>query len=148
MCIRDSLCSAQDFEGEIVFSAYHKYADSSIKSTPNLPSNVVYKISGEHVRIEQQTQMGKQVILFDTLSLMKTIVINQNGQELAIQLKMEVDSNLKIKTTQLEDSLKIFGFTAIKCYGTAMMRKHHLTHMQTYITPMRLPVDTWRTLKN
>ena len=46
------LCSAQDFEGEIVFSAYHKYTDSSIKSTPNLPSNVGYKISAEHVRIE------------------------------------------------------------------------------------------------
>ena len=50
--------------------------------------------------------MGKQVILFDTLSLMKTIIIYQNGQELAIQLKKEIDSNLNIKTTQLEDSLK------------------------------------------
>ena len=109
-----NLYLAQDFEGEIVFSAYHKYADSSIKSTPNLPSNVVYKISGKHVRIEQQTQMGKQVILFDTLSLMKTIIINQNGQDLAVKLKMEVDSNLKTKTAQLEDSLIIFGFTCHK----------------------------------
>lgn len=109
-----TLCVAQDFEGEIVFSAHHKYVDSSIKSTPNLPSSIVYKISGEYVRIEQQTQMGKQVILFDTLSLMKTIIIYQNGKKLAIQLKKEIDSNLNIKTTQLEDSIKINGFNCQK----------------------------------
>ena len=109
-----TLCLAQDFEGEIVFNAHHKYVDSSIKSTPNLPSSIVYKISGEHVRIEQQTQMGKQVILFDTLSLMKTIIIYQNGKKLAIQLKKEIDSNLNIKTTQLEDSIKINGFNCQK----------------------------------
>ena len=79
-----TLCLAQVFEGEIVFSAHHKYVDSSIKSTPNLPSSIIYKISGEHVRIEQQTQMGKQVILFDTLSLMNTIIIYQNVKKLAI----------------------------------------------------------------
>ena len=45
---------------------------------------------------------------------MKTIIIYQNGQKLAIQLKMEIDSNLNIKTTQLEDSLKIFGFNCHK----------------------------------
>ncbi|MEC8617541.1 MAG: hypothetical protein VXY28_07525 [Bacteroidota bacterium] len=105
---------AQDFEGEIVFSAHHKYTDSSITSTPNLPSKIVYKISGEYVRIEQSTQLGEQIILFDTLSLMKTIIIDQNGQELAIQLKTEIDSNLTIKTTLIEDSLKIFGFTCNK----------------------------------
>ena len=109
-----NLCLAQDFEGEILFIAHHKYADSSVKSIPNLPSNVVYKISGEHVRIEQQTQIGKQIILFDTLSLMKTIIIYQNGQELAIQLKKEIDSNLKIKTTKLGDSSKISGFNCHK----------------------------------
>ncbi len=124
-----TLCLAQDFEGEIVFNAHHKYVDSSIKSTPNLPSSIVYKISGEHVRIEQQTQMGKQVILFDTLSLMKTIIIYQNRKELAIQLKKEIDSNLNVKTIQLEDSLEIFGYN---CQKTLWNSYHEKSSNNSY----------------
>ena len=67
--------AAQHFEGEIIFSASHKYRDTSIHSTPNLSEEVKYSISAEFVRIDQSTQLGNQAVIYDTLSNTKTIVI-------------------------------------------------------------------------
>ncbi len=105
---------SQNFEGEVIFIASHKFTDSNLTTTPNLPSKMVYYISNEYVRIEQETQIGKQIVLFDTLSKIKTILINQNGENLAIQLLKEVDSNVSTKITDLNDSLKICDFSCYK----------------------------------
>ncbi len=126
---------AQHFEGEIIFSASHKYRDTTIHSTPNLSENIKYSISDEFVRIDQSTQLGDQAVIYDTLSNIKTIVIQQNEHTIAIKLNKETDSNLIIKTSYFNDSLTICGISCKKAvWNTYKKDDAKLSYADIYYT--------------
>ena len=126
---------AQHFEGEIMFSASHKYRDTSIYSIPNLPADIKYSISAEFVRIDQSTQLGNQAVIYDTLSNIKTIVIQQNEYTIAIKLNKEADSNLVFKTSYFDDSLTICGISCKKAvWNTYKKDDAKLSYAEIYYT--------------
>tara|TARA_B100000424_G_C22934998_1_gene497487 strand:- start:234 stop:872 length:639 start_codon:yes stop_codon:yes gene_type:complete len=127
--------AAQHFEGEIIFSASHKYRDTSIHSTPNLSEEVKYSISAEFVRIDQSTQLGNQAVIYDTLSNTKTIVIQQNEHTIAIKINKESDPNLSIKTSYFDDSLTICGISCKKAvWNTYRKDDAKLSYAEIYYT--------------
>ena len=127
--------AAQHFEGEIIFSASHKYRDTTIHSTPNLSKEVKYSISDEFVRIDQSTQLGNQAVIYDTLSNIKTIVIQQNEHTIAIKINKGSDPNLSIKTSYFDDSLTICGISCKKAvWNTYKKDDAKLSYAEIYYT--------------
>ena len=127
--------AAQHFEGEIIFSASHKYRDTSVHSTPNLSEEVKYSISAEFVRIDQSTQLGNQAVIYDTLSNTKTIVIQQNEHTIAIKINKESDPHLSIKTSYFDDSLNICGISCKRAvWNTYKKDNAKLSYAEIYYT--------------